>query len=414
MIHIYRILTFIAFYLTLPFTGTMALLGNIKWKQRLGYFPENRSGKKTIWLHASSVGEVKVALTLQSALNDIDPQLYIIISVMTDAGHSNLKEQNNGALVGFLPLDYRAAINRFLRRAKPDAAVFIETEIWPNLINRLAKKNIPIFLANGRLSEKSHASYKRIRKSMSRLLVNYGSLMVQSDIDRQRFEEIGVNPDRIEIIGSLKFDAPVRKLPGKEKDEILGTIPFSGEDKILTAGSTRPSEEEAVLECYIELRKKYESLKLIIAPRHLNRIDEVKALIEKTGLEYALFTAPSTYKSETSILLVDVIGKLNDLYAVSSLAFVGGTLAQLGGHNILEPVWAGTPVLYGPSIDNIIDSSEYILRKNYGYMAASKEELCHKIDAYFGGELKFNRKRERPDDDSAARKTARIILDRLK
>ncbi len=413
MIYLYRIFTFIVFYLFLPYSGTMALLGNTKWKQRLGFFPKNDSGKKSVWLHASSVGEVKVAQTLHAALTDLAPDLTVIVTVMTDAGYNTIRSQNGNILFGFIPLDYRFAVKRFMYRAKPDAAVFIETEIWPNIIHRLARKNIPIFLANGRLSEKSHASYKKFRKAMAGLFVNYRRLMVQSDLDRERYEDIGVEPGRIEILGSLKFDAPVRKPSEKAKNDIFRTIPFRAGDRILTAGSTRPAEEEAVLDCYSKLHDKYDNLKLIVAPRHLNRIDEVKALLEKAGYSYGLYTERDNYPQNADILLVDVIGKLNDLYAVSDLAFVGGTLAQLGGHNILEPVWAGTPVVYGDSIDNIRDSSEYILRKNFGCMVQSADELCRKIDEFFDGKLDFSRKRERPDDDSAARKTAQIILDNL-
>jgi len=414
MIYLYRIFTFMVFYLLLPFSGTMALLGSIKWKHRLGFFPKNDTSKKTVWLHASSVGEVKVARILQSALTDLDWDLAIVITVMTDAGYNSIRTESGNSIFGFIPLDYRFAVKRFLHRARPDAAVFIETEIWPNIITRLAKMNIPIFLANGRLSEKSHASYRKFRKSLSRLFVNYSRMMVQSDLDRQRFRDIGVDRDRIEIIGSLKFDAPIRKMTEQGKNDIFETIPFSRGDKILTAGSTRPAEEETVLNCFSKLRNKHEGLKLILAPRHLNRIDEVKAIIDKSGLKYCLYTDKRAESEDIDILLVDVIGKLNDLYAISDLAFVGGTLAQIGGHNILEPVWAGTPVVYGSSIANIRDSSGYILRKNFGCMVVSTEELCRKIDDYFDGTLTFSRKRERPDDDSAARKTAQTILDHMK
>ncbi len=414
MIYLYRTFAFLMYYLTLPYTGLAAMFGSAKWKQRLGFYPRNSAAGRTIWLHAASVGEVKVADTLRTAVLEIDPALTVIITVMTDAGHKTAQEQTpEDVVAGFMPLDCRSSIRRFMERAHPDAAVFIETEIWPNMINHLAGKDIPVFLANGRLSEKSHHSYLRVKKSLARILTRYQKIMVQSEADRQRYIEIGADPGQIEIFGSLKFDAPVRRYTENERRAIIDKVPFTTAHTLLTAGSTRPGEEEMLLRCFKTLKAKYPQLGLVLAPRHLNRLEEVKELVRTTGFKYCMFTENNSDPG-IDIMIVDVMGMLNDLYSVSNIAFVGGTLVDLGGHNILEPVWVGTPVIYGPSIFNIAESSEYILRKKFGCMVNNSEELCIRLDEFLSGSLKFGRKRAQTDEDSAARRTAAIILGAMK
>jgi 3-deoxy-D-manno-octulosonic-acid transferase len=281
------------------------------------------------------------------------------------------------------------------------------------LVHELGLRNIPIFLANGRLSESASRRYKWFRSGLRKIFPYYEILMVQSDTDKTRYMEIGVNSDRLIVIGSLKFDAPVKILPPDKKKSIKKKLPFNNKARIIIAGSTRIGEEELVLDTYKKLLADFAELRLILAPRHLNRLDDVRRIIENHKQSYKYYSEPVARSNDVKILLVDRMGILNELYAVSDIAFVGGTLVDIGGQNILEPVWVGVPVLYGPSIYNVKDSSEHIINGGYGEMVQTSDELCTKLGLFLNGDRVY--KIKRPDDSEPTRslQTARIILEGL-
>ncbi len=416
MLIFYRIFTFLAYHLALPVIYPAALRGSRKWKNRQGYYrsSENNSAP-LIWLHASSVGEAKVAGILKKALNDAAPEAKIFLTVMTDAGFRTACDiVGNETDCGYMPLDYPAAIRRFLRHIRPDAAVFIETEIWPNLIRELARKGIPIFLANGRLSEKSGRFYRMVRGPFGRILRQYHCLMVQSRTDRERFINVGAPAETIRITGSLKFDAPANTISAEERTALKRGLSFTDSDVIWVAGSTRPGEEEIILEIFLRLRKEQPSLKIILAPRHMERLAEVKNILQGHGISYIQYTESLGNPDRPLAILVDTMGQLDKLYAVGDIAFVGGTLVNVGGHNILEPIWAGSPVLYGPSIDNVRDSSEFILENNLGEMAADREALYDLMSRFLSGKSHYKVSEFEPGKRPHSRRTAAIIIDALK
>ncbi len=402
--------------MTLPVTSILALSGSIKWNNRLGYLPEqiNTHNKKVIWLHASSMGEVKVLAILKDFFEKADNTISIYITVMTEAGYQSACQLvKNKDQVAFFPLDATPAVNRFLNRIQPKTAVFIETEIWPNMIDKLGKRNIPIFLANGRLSEKSSRSYIHFKKSLGQLFENYNRLMVQSENDKDRYIKIGANKNKIEVIGNLKLDATSNIIPNDQKDQIKNCLPFDKESKLLIAGSTRKEENEIIIRLFKNLTEKFSDICLILAPRHLEKISEAEKLARKYNLSSVLYSECKNIKQTVSAVIVDKMGLLNQLYSVSDIAFVGGTLADIGGQNILEPVWAGTPVLYGPSIYNVGDSSKYILGNRFGAMVQDENELYDKLVMFFNNELSFSKKDETSSEKSHTEKTAQIILDNL-
>ncbi|RKX20179.1 MAG: hypothetical protein DRP51_06150 [Candidatus Zixiibacteriota bacterium] len=416
MLTLYRIFTFLIYYIAWPFLFAAGMAGSIKWKNRLGYLqvPDKTGEEKTIWLHASSIGEVKVLAILKDHLEKADSDISVFITVMTEAGYQSAgRLVINRNRVAYLPLDYRSAINRFISSIRPRAAVFIETEIWPNIIDNLGKKNIPIFLANGRLSEKSCNNYVRFRKTLGRLFENYRRLMVQSETDKKRYIKIGAPEERIEVIGNLKFDAAAETVSADEKEQLKKGLPFEKEARLFIAGSTRREENEIILRTYKKLTKKYPGLNLILVPRHLEKISEIERLAGKYGISYCLYSECGLSTQEVSAVVVDKIGLLNRLYSISDIAFVGGTLADIGGQNILEPVWAGIPVLYGPSIFNVRDSSQYILENRLGAMVKDENELYDKLHLFFSNELVFKRKDETSTDKSRAGKTAQTIFENI-
>lgn len=413
---LYKIVTFLIYFICLPYTFISALTGSLKWKQRLGmkHHPPG-DAPVDIWLHASSMGEVKVLGILLNQLRELDSSLKIYLTVMTDSGYNAAKKlADKDTSVGFFPMDFAAPIYRFLGAVRPKVAVFIETEIWPNMIQALGRNHIPIFLANGRLSEKGFGRYKFVRKVMAGVFENYTWMMVQKDLDRQRFIGIGAGPEKIEVIGNLKFDAPLDIMPAGKKERIKESLPFDPDAKIFIAGSTRNGENEIILDCYLRMIQEFPKLRLILVPRHLDRIDILSNMVSSRSLEFCRYSKIPQNSSECHVMIVDKIGVLNDLYHVSDAAFVGGTLTKIGGHNILEPVWAGIPVFYGPSIANVVDSSEYILARNFGAQVDDGDELCRRVTAYFKGTLKFRKKTDVSSEPSRALQTAQIILNSLK
>ena len=413
MLTLYKIFTFLAYYVAFPVLYVLYRTGSHKWGERLGFYDSRNIEKDCdIWLHASSMGEVKVLGTIIHELKKLDESLRIHVSVMTEAGYGRARELFSGdAAISFLPLDYASSIKRFLKATNPAAAVFIETEIWPNIIHELGRRNIPVFLANGRLSESACRRYRWFKSGLKNIFGYYKLLLVQSEADRERYLKIGVESNRIKVMGSLKFDAPVNILSPQERDSIKDKLRFDKKTRLFIAGSTRNGEEELILDIFKKLLSDFEDILLILAPRHLNRLDEVRRLIEKQGLSYGCYSLPADRPDEIKILLVDKFGVLNELYVVSDIAFVGGTLADIGGQNILEPVWVGVPVLFGPSIYNVKDSSEYIIKGGYGEMVRDSEELYRKLRLFLSGEKDYKRKSPHDIEPTRVSQTARIIFD---
>ncbi len=414
MLIMYKIFTFFVYYITFPLLYVLYRTGSRKWGDRLGYYNKSiKDARKNceIWLHASSMGEVKVLAIIINELKKLNRSLRLHVSVMTEAGYDRAREIfADDASVSYLPLDYTAPIKRFLKIINPDAAVFIETEIWPNIICELGRRNIPVFLANGRLSEQACRRYRWFRSGLKRIFDYYKLIMVQSRSDEDRYLKIGADNNRVKVMGSLKFDAPVNILPSEKRESIKKYLPFDGNAKLFIAGSTRDGEEELILDTFKRLLSDFENIRLILAPRHLNRLDDVSRLIEKQQLSYGRYSQLEKRPDKTKVLLIDKLGVLNDLYAISDIAFVGGTLVDIGGQNILEPVWVGVPVLYGPSIFNVRDSSEYIIKDGYGEMVHDTDELYRKLKLFVSGGNNY--KRKNPDDNEPTRafQTARIIL----
>jgi len=359
------------------------------------------------------MGEVKVLEILAGELIRSNSDISLFITVMTEAGYqraSNL--MGNKWPVSFLTLDYPSAIRRFLRVMKPSAVVFIETEIWPNMVIEFGKRNIPVFLANGRLSEKSSQRYRWFKSGLKKVFVLYKKLMVQSLKDKERYMAIGAKADQVEVIKSLKFDAPIVGMDQKKQDQLKNMLPFDKGDKIIIAGSTRNGENEIILRSFEKIAVEIPGAKLILVPRHLDRIDEICIKVGSLGLTFARFSQ-LPFGEKCKVLVVDKMGILNDLYHISDIAFVGGTLVELGGHNILEPVWAGIPVLFGPSIFNVEDSAAYIIENKFGAIVRDETELLEKIKSCLSGQGKYRKKGSDSDDISYSRLTAKIIFDEI-
>lgn len=409
MLTVYRILTRLGHAALYPYARYKAARGERMWRDRLGLEIENLSAD--LWVHAASVGEVKVLAHLIDYIRKSQPQVRILLSVVTRAGFQTARELfGDSVFIRYLPVDVAPVVRRALNAVRPRCLVIAETEIWPNLITEAHRAGVPIVLVNGRMSAKAFSRYRLIGFFLSSLLKQYDRLFFKTEEDASRYAHFDLSPDKYEITGDMKFDAPVEPRSEGRIREIRYRLGAGQDDFVLVAGSTRPGEEAQLLGAVDKLSSEKRRCCLVLAPRHLERLDEVKQLCIDAGVEYAIYGHAAT---EVPVILVDRMGVLVELYLAADLAFVGGTLVDLGGHNILEPVWAGTPVLFGPSLDNVADAARYIMAHNFGMRVADIDEFIQAAQRVRDGDLTFAQKKSNDLRHSATGVAGDYILRKL-
>jgi 3-deoxy-D-manno-octulosonic-acid transferase len=407
VILLYRALVSFIYRLAWPFVRIKANRGSALWKGRLlDSLPDK---PVDLWLHAASVGETRMAAILIGHLRRHHPDIRIHTTVMTEAGFETAEKLlAEKSTVSFFPLDIAPLMRRLAEALQPKAIVIAETEIWPNMVRTATEHDIPLILINGRMSEKAFGRYRRIRGTMKALLARYTRLFLRSEEDRKRFAYFGVTPEQMVVVGDMKFDAPLMPRSEGRRREIRFRAGLPETVPVLVAGSTRPGEEALVLAGWQQWSKVFPNLHLMIAPRHPDRRDEIIGLLQQSDVSFRLY---GSEKSDSRrVILVDRMGLLTDLYLTADLAFVGGTLVPIGGHNVLEPVWAGTPVIFGPHTANVAEAVAYIAEHNYGACAADGEEMTRLIHEFFAGRRAFARKTEADLDRSATADAGRFIL----
>jgi len=409
VIFLYQIVTYLLYLLVYPWARFQAARGNDLWRGRLGIGLPSKP--VDLWMHAASVGEIRVLTNLMAYLFKARPQIRVHATAITRTGVETARSLlPRRVSVSFLPLDVAAVMDRAMEQLQPRMVVVAETEIWPNLIRAAANRRIPVVLVNGRMSESSRRKYRFIAGSLRGLLSSYDRFFFKSEADRDRYLSFGLSPDRALVTGDMKFDAPLALKSKEWVDEIRTEVGVTAEHFLLVAGSTRPGEEAILLDVLADLGSRYPQLRLVMAPRHLERLGEVEQLMVQSGLPHCLY---GDGKVCGAVALVDRMGVLNDLYLAADLAFVGGTLVDIGGHNILEPVWAHTPVLFGPYLDNVAEAAEYITARKYGRLVKSPEELGQAIADVIEGRLELNVKEEEETGRSATAVAGKYILERL-
>lgn len=301
-----------------------------------------------VWIHAVSVGEALVAAGLVRELRLRHPDLSVAVSTVTDTGRAIAKKEIPGATVFYLPWDIRPITGRLMRRLRPRVLVTMETELWPALIGSARKRNIPVLILNGRISDRSYRGYMRIRSFMKEILTKVSYFGMQSEMDMNRIVAMGAPRESAGITGNIKYDI---EIPSRVDIEWMDSL----ERPILLAGSTHEGEEEKLIEAYGIIRERGMNLTLVIAPRHPERFDRVIGIVRDKGLEC---TRRSEIKSNLSgsatkgVVILDSMGELAASYCGADVAFVGGSLVPLGGHNILEPAMWKKPILFGPHMNN--------------------------------------------------------------
>ncbi len=339
---------------------------------RLGRIPETPSGGRMLWLHCASVGEVQAARPLIEAMLERYPEHRLTLTTMTATGAERVQalaaSRDDERLVHrFVPLDFPRAAARFVERLRPELALFFETELWPNLLHACRRRGVPVAVVNGRLSPRAFRGYRRLRPLMREALACVDWLAAKSAADAERFARLGMAEERIDVVGSLKFDI-VRDDGALEVSERLRTR--LGERPVWVAGSTHEGEETALLAAHARLRESHptpgfkscsEAL-LVLVPRHPQRFDAVAVLCEQMGMPVARRSRGEWPESATAVYLGDTMGELLTLYGAADLAFVGGSLVPIGGHNLLEPAVLGVPVLTGPQLSNFEEVAEVLRR----------------------------------------------------
>ncbi|MBW5800362.1 lipid IV(A) 3-deoxy-D-manno-octulosonic acid transferase [Halomonas elongata] len=331
--------------------------------ERLGWIPASSDADRPLWLHCASVGEVQAAQPLIEALRKRYPQHRLVITTMTATGAERavaLAEAASDEAGGevshyFLPLDFPCAARRFVARLRPRLAIFFETELWPNLLASCARRGVPVAVVNGRLSARSFRTYRRLRRLMQEALSHVDWLGAKSRQDAERFAALGMAEDATSVTGSLKFDIALND-EALEVSERLHTL--LGGRPVWVAGSTHPGEDEALLTAHARVREIRSEALLILVPRHPRRFEAVAELCAARGLACARRSKGEAPGSETAVYLGDTMGELRALYGAADLAFVGGSLVPVGGHNLLEPAAMGVPVLTGPELANFEDVAE--------------------------------------------------------
>ncbi|MBW2084580.1 MAG: 3-deoxy-D-manno-octulosonic acid transferase [Deltaproteobacteria bacterium] len=352
------------------------------WRERLGFVPRLRGGGRArVWVHAVSFGEVQVAAALIFALKKQAPDLTVCLSTSTNAGRVAVREFLKPDIpVLTFPLDIYGSPNRALKRLRPDLLILIETEIWPNLLKTARSMGVRTMLANGRITVRAAARYRRFGFLFREVLGFLDCMaMIQAE-HRDRIISLGADPSKVVVTGSAKYDQLISRADPLSLRALREELGLSTDQPVLVAGSTRTGEEAMVLDVFERLRQDFPRLHLILAPRHVDRAGEIEALIRDHNQSFRRWSDQKvSLNPPADVTLVDVMGELFTLYGLADVAFCGGSLVPLGGHNPLEVATWARPVLYGPFMDNFLDAKEMLEAVGAGQTASTPDELFHKI-----------------------------------
>lgn len=351
---------------------TFTLLPYITWHKRVthkyGELVEEKFGnvkkregdKKCLLIHAVSVGEAIAAQTLIDQFTERHPEWDIFISVSTATGREVAAKRYGAERVGFYPLDISRWINRFFDNVKPDAIILMELEVWPNFLTIANERGIPVIVANGRITEKSAAQYKKMNwfPPVKQMLNKPELWLAQNEEYAARMQEIGIDAEKIHIGGNVKFDTVPTEICSATREQYRRIFGISGKTPVIVAGSTHPTEDEVILEAWEQYRKSAKGdpyCKLILVPRHPHRLDDVEALAQKHSTVVRRSKISEESPAGALIILGDTMGELGKIYSAADLVFIGGTLNGHGGQNMLESCGLQIPTIIGPSYHNFND-----------------------------------------------------------
>ncbi|MDR2676600.1 MAG: hypothetical protein LBC05_01105 [Endomicrobium sp.] len=330
----------------------------------------NNCLKKTLWIHCASLGEVR---SIEPILDNFKDKYYIVLTLVTKSGREYAKKLKKANFVALLPLDIYPIMYRAFSIIKPDVLVIVETEFWPNMLYIASNKRIKIIIINGRISAQSFKLYKNFKFFWSKFLKLIDLFIAKSREDANRFIFFGNKSSKIVISGNIKYDKNITVIPKRED------LFSKKEDFIFTAGSIRSGEEKIIIDAYSEINLVFSNIKFFVAPRHISKINKLIKNLKNKDIEYSLFSE-GFYNA--SFVLIDIFGKLQDIYAISDVCYIGGSFVNKGGHNPIEPAAYSKPILFGKNMDNFKIESEILIKYGGAFVVHSLDDLVYKIKKF--------------------------------
>lgn len=375
---VYDLVFLLGFMLYLPIYVWRRKISLLALKEKLGFIKKVNT-QKAIWIQVVSVGEVILIENLLKRLKETYSLPIVISTTTLTGGLLARKKYSKFCKVIFFPLDISVIIKRVIRKIRPGIFIAVETELWPNVFRRLRRKNIPIVVINGRISDPAFKRYKAIKPLMGKILDKCSLIGVQNQAYKERFEFLGADPQRIQITGNMKFDSfSLDKDILRQVKDLYQPILKRNERLLLVAASTHYPEEDIFFDFYADILKQGPKISLLIAPRHPERTSKIEALAQQKGLNpirLSKITDLKHHYSSKDIFMVDSIGKLKYFYSICDICFVGGSLSGDGGHNILEPVYFLKPTVFGSSMSNFIDVEQKVLDQDAGIKVKDPQQL---------------------------------------
>ena len=369
-----------AMFLLLPFIAIRILFKSFRDKDyrtnfsnRFGLYKNKSEINNAVWFHAVSLGEV---IASQRIVKTISEEYDVVLSVSTATGLREAKKifESNIEIV-YAPWDFSILVSNFYKTYKPIALILFETEIWPNMIDKAFNKKVPVVLCNGRMSDSSHRRYSGFKSLSQKTLNKISFLFVQSNSHLERFHSLGLPKSKIKNVGSVKFDIDVLDI----KDNV--------NNQIILAASTHKKEDELITQAYKELKNEIHDLKLIIAPRHPERAETIKTSIAKMNMKSTIYTSLPSEINDNDIAIISATGLLKDLYSISTIAFVGGSLfKEYGGHNIIESAAQRCPFVVGPYMKNFEDILQNFIQNKGCIQINNKKDLVNAFKALLNDE----------------------------
>jgi len=374
---------FVTIILIILFPLLYPVKDKIRLRERLGLVRADLAQpvQKRLWVHALSVGEVLSSVPLLEALKREYPSRELALSVKTATGLEIARQRLRGIIdhIVPMPLDFWWSSKKIVHTIQPALFILVETDIWPGLMALLNKRGVKTILVNGRISPRTARSYAKYQPFMKRVLKELELCLVQTEIDRQRIRQGGLPPNRIKVTGNIKFDiswASMARSDQQRMNKVLGL-----KDRMVwIAGSTHHPEEETILKVFGQLVHAFPNLTLIIAPRDAKRFEDVYKVAQESGFNVIRKTEMPAENNDHTIIILNTLGELGLVYGVSDVAFVGGSLVETGGHNLLEPASFGIPVLFGPYTYNFVTMAQLLTSNGGGSVVADERELLRNME----------------------------------
>jgi len=391
MYFVYRIMTAASMLLLAPYfelRGWRRGVGARVWRERMGELPPEITAARSsgnggsVWVHAVSVGEVLAAVGVVEGMKKECPTRAVFVSTTTETGQMLARERTRCADgIFYFPVDWVVPVRKALRAIRPSMVVIMETEIWPNFLREARREDVPVVFVNARISERSFARFRRWKFVVGSLfqgaLENASLFLAQSDADAARLSEMGAPAERVEVTGNLKYDGAAPAI-----SEFGGWLKGQAKQQerwpLVVAGSVVAEEEQAVLEAYDIVQRRFRRALLVLAPRKPDRFDEAAEIVKSGGWDLVRRTrvdVGSPLDENAEVVLLDSIGELAGIYSLADAVFVGGSLRPAGGHNILEPAWFGQPPVFGPSMENFQQMADEFLEAHAGIQVRSGTQL---------------------------------------